>query len=242
MAVSVARMNSTKMRQSNGWKGGLVEWQEGEITYISVVFSWLLDKAVNRAKELLSQGRRVFVGGTAVKYACSNGGSPFLSSISSVVLSGDYCGSVVSRHNPNACFTTRGCPNRCEFCAVPVVEGDFIEEPSWTPQPTLCDNNFTASSKRHFDRVIDSLKGLKSVDFNQGFSDLLLTQYQADRLAEFDMKCARMAWDNVSYESKFIQAGYLCWSVSKIPQMMLCTEYRLFTAWVVCLFLCGIRD
>jgi len=34
---------------------------------------------------------------------------------------------VLRLHNPDATFTTRGCPRACPFCAVPRIEGKFRE-------------------------------------------------------------------------------------------------------------------
>jgi hypothetical protein len=33
---------------TNGWSGGLAEWIEGDIAFISVVFSWKLQQAYQR--------------------------------------------------------------------------------------------------------------------------------------------------------------------------------------------------
>jgi hypothetical protein len=37
------------------WIGGLAEWEEGETTYLSVAFTWLLDEAYTRAELLAEQ-------------------------------------------------------------------------------------------------------------------------------------------------------------------------------------------
>ena len=186
----MTRKNSTAIRAGNGWHGGIVEWEDADIIYISVAFSWLLDKAVQRKVELMAQGKSVLLGGTAANFA-------------GIADTGQV--SAISRHNPDACFTSYGCPNHCKFCIVAQTEGDLVELPEWEPKRIVCDNNLTACSRRHFDKVVDSLKPLSGIDINQGLSAMAITEYQASRLAELDMSCIRLAWDNAGYESKFMR-------------------------------------
>jgi hypothetical protein len=113
-------------------------------------------------------------------------------------------------HNPLATFTTRGCPNACGFCAVPRLEGEFKELDNWRLAPLVCDNNLLASSKRHFNRVIDRLKALPGVDFNQGLDARLLTPYHASRLAELKRVKVRFAFDHPSQETAVHDAIELC--------------------------------
>jgi hypothetical protein len=54
--------------------------------------------------------------------------------------------------------------------------------------------------------VIDSLKPLKGVDFNQGLDARLLTNRQAERLAELDLYAVRLAWDHINLERSFMDA------------------------------------
>jgi len=103
------------------------------------------------------------------------------------------------RHNPDATFTSRGCIRKCEFCAVPKIEGDLVELDEWEPKPIVCDNNLLACSKAHFDTVIDRLKGIERVDF-QGLDARVLTEYHAARLTELDLGVIRVAWDETATE------------------------------------------
>lgn len=181
----------TDLRLSNGWQGSFVERIMGEQALLSVVFSWDVEKAVGRACDLLRQGYSVAIGGPAASYAG---------------IDSDGVGDLdaIGWHNPNACATSTGCVNDCGFCIVPKVEGDLKEKASWQPRPIVCDNNLIACSRKHFDRVIDSLKPLKGVDFNQGLSAQLMSTYHADRLRELDLKCVRLSWDLVNYERHFM--------------------------------------
>lgn len=180
------------------WSGaGYAEWIDGLSAHLSVVFSWNLERAYQRAVWFSSLGYRVRAGGPAVAL-----NPDFLADVAEI--GGDVV--ALPHHNPNATFTTRGCIRKCPFCAVPKIEGDLIELAEWEPRPIVCDNNLLAASRVHFDRVIDRLKPLSGVDFNQGLDSRLLTDYHAGRLAELDLYVARLAWDTTAYESQFLTA------------------------------------
>ena len=190
---------------------GYAEWTHGNTAYLSVVFSWHLDHAYQRAVWLRSSGFHVRAGGPAV-------------TLHPHVLSpvADITGTVnaLPHHNPNATFTTRGCIRNCPFCAVPIIEGDLVELTDWTPAPIVCDNNLLAASRAHFDTVIDRLKPLHKVDFNQGLDARLLTPYHAQRLTELDLYAIRLAWDNTAYEQPFLTA-YHTLRAAHIPARMI---------------------
>lgn len=184
-------------RSSNGWKGGLVEWTEGQTAYLSVVFSWQLPAAYQRAVWYKMAGYDVRAGGPAVIFNPN-----YLVDVARIGGQVD----ALPRHNSNATFTTRGCVRRCTFCTVPKIETDFTELGEWEPKPIICDNNFLASSDNHFNRVIDLLKPLSGIDFNQGLDARLLTKHHAARLAELDLAFVRLAWDDIRIEKHFIRA------------------------------------
>lgn len=164
---------------------------------LSVVFTWDLPAAYQRAVWLKQLGYTVHAGGPAVKLM-----PEYLSSVAITNLDNGPC---VQRHNPLATFTSRGCIRRCPFCAVWRIEGDLCELDDWPVRPIDCDNNLLACSRKHFDRAIDRFKPLKWVDFNQGLDARLLNEYHADRLAELNCM-VRLAFDSVQYESQFMRA------------------------------------
>ena len=169
----------------NQWRKGIASWGVGDTLYLSVPFTWLLREAEAMARKHKGP---VIAGGPAV----------------------DLCGAdwaetpptcpydTLAMHNPLATFTTRGCPNRCAFCAVPRIEGEFRELADWKPAPVVCDNNIMAASKRHFARVVESLRLFPRVDFNQGLDARLFTAWHADQLAMLRTVKVRFALDHVN--------------------------------------------
>jgi len=176
------------------WSKTYIEWQDGDTVDVSVPFTWLLPKVAVRCKEL--NGQRVTVGGPAISLM-----PDYLEGVS-IGTDAD----ALSRHNPDATFTTRGCIRHCEFCAVPKIEGEFRELTDWEPKPIVCDNNLLAASRRQFDIIIDRLKPIKGVDFNQGLDARLLSDHHVGRLKELDLAFVRLSWDHVNIESRVMSA------------------------------------
>jgi hypothetical protein len=172
------------------WNKGIASWQCGKTLYISVPFTWLMDEANKMAE--LHKGP-VLIGGPGTMQPNQEcpGFEPILF------------------HNPSATFTTRGCPNGCKFCAVPKLEGEFREIKDFRPAPVICDNNFTAASRKHQERVVDRLKAFPMVDFNQGLESGRFTPEFADLLGHLKCK-VRFAFDHVNFESKVKTAIDLC--------------------------------
>jgi len=224
-----------KQRAVGNWQhGGYLEEIQGDRVYMSIVFTWLLPSAYSSAVWHRSLGRTVYAGGPAVdlhpeylaEVAHVGGAAPFL-----------------RKHNPFATRTTTGCIRSCPFCPVSRIEGNFRELKAWPIAPILCDNNLTAASTHHFDRVVDSLRGVSGVDFNQGLDARLLIPHHASRLAELDVKCVRIAWDYLGQEAAVRQAhqilcaaGFSTWDIrvyvligfQDTPEDAL---YRLRTIW-----------
>lgn len=190
-------MKTKGNRWVSKWPKEIVEWQENATAYLSVVFSWQLSEAYQRAVWLKSEGYRVRAGGPAVAMQ-----PDYLADVAEI--GGNV--NALPHHNPNATFTSRGCIRRCSFCAVPKIEGYLVELNDWEPKPIVCDNNLLACSKKHFDRVIDRLKPIHKIDFNQGLDARLVTKYHAERLAELDIDHLRLAWDSIRNENEFMKA------------------------------------
>lgn len=181
----------------NQWRKGIASWKVGKTLYQSIPFTWLLPDAEKQAKEHKGP---VISGGPAVKLM----GAPWSETPEYVPFD------VLSFHNPLATFTTRGCPNRCTFCAVPKIEGDLVELNSWKPGPVICDNNLLASSSIHFTRVIDSLRPYQYVDFNQGLEAKRLKPFHVDLLRSLKSAMIRFAFDHFRSETSVHDAIELC--------------------------------
>ena len=132
-------------------------------------------------------------------------------------------------NNAHIGYMTRGCVNKCDFCAVRVLEPKYVKyrplqeqvkeaERIFGPKKDLMllDNNVLASPE--FDRIIDEIKdmgfykgaklnnALRHVDFNQGLDARLLTKKKMKRLAEIPLRPMRIAFDNVKLKDTYIQA------------------------------------
>lgn len=168
------------------WLKDIAEWEIGKNLYLSVPFTWMLPKAMSIASQYKG---RVIAGGPAVDLM-----PDYLSGVAEIGI--DPIIPPLSVHNPLATFTTRGCPNKCGFCAVPKIEGDLIELTDWPVRPVVCDNNLLAASKKHFDKVIDRLKIFPYVDFNQGIDARRFRRHHASRMAELRSVKIRFAFDH----------------------------------------------
>jgi len=190
------------------WLKSIAQWTIGKTLYLSVPFTWLLPQAKSIAEQ---HDGLVAAGGPAVQ------------------LMPEYLKGTVKTinppapvepllfHHPLATYSSRGCVNCCPFCGVPALEGDFVQLPEWRLAPIICDNNLLASTRSHFNKVIDRLKLLpdatlkiQPVDFNQGLEAKLLKPHHARRIAELKKVKVRFAFDHINHESKLAAAIDLC--------------------------------
>ena len=190
----------------NDWPKSIVDWTEGDTAFVSVPFTWLLPEAWSQCVALRQGHKRVRAGGPAVSLSIGSAALPDMSQVAEV---GEEV-AALPHHNPNATFTSRGCIRKCSFCAVPKIEGDLRELTAWDPRPLVCDNNLLACSRSHFDKVIDRLKPVPGIDFNQGLDARLLTDYHVGRIRELDLECVRFAWDDIASENAVHDAIFRC--------------------------------
>jgi len=111
-------------------------------------------------------------------------------------------------------FTTRGCPNKCPFCAVRKHEPVFKVKENWPEDIDITkraiifwDNNWLASP--NFEKDVKRLMkfqkiGITQVDFNQGLDCRLFDEGKAKLLSQIKIKPLRFAFDNCS-EDGYIQ-------------------------------------
>ena len=100
-------------------------------------------------------------------------------------------------------FTTRGCPNSCEFCAVKNIEPAYsckkidISQFIYPTHKNLIiqDNNILAN-KKHWQNIFTQLIQLKfKVDFNQGLDASYIDVNTASQLKELKIDFIRLAYD-----------------------------------------------
>lgn len=185
------------MKRPCDWIKAPAHWEDEKNHYISFVFSWDLWEWSQSAQPLLN-GKQIVIGGPAVIL------NPEW--VPSWVKIGEPILNAFKYHYITVTRTTTGCIRKCRFCAVPKIEGDFKELKEWVSGTVLIDNNLLASSKKHFNKVIDYLKKLKWNDFSQGLDVRLLRQWHVDRIAELKHPVIRFAWDNIKYEYQFFEA------------------------------------
>ena len=136
----------------------------------------------------------------------------------------DYCYGV---NDAYIGYATRGCPNKCGFCAVQRIEPTFSDYLPLKRQVqaietlygarknlVLLDNNVLAS--KEFERIISDIQSLgfergatfngklRYVDFNQGIDPRLLTPEKMKLLASIALKPLRLAFDHIELKEKYV--------------------------------------
>jgi len=110
-------------------------------------------------------------------------------------------------------FTTRACPNKCKFCAVETLDGEFWVNPDWRNQidPTksrivIFDNNITATPYEHFEDVMSYIYEHKlSVRFENGVDIRFTEPKHAKWLAKINIEYEgmRVAFDTTATDGLF---------------------------------------
>lgn len=236
-----------------------VNWDR---VYVSSLFTYEWKKtieAIEYAKTLVDSNEKVIVGGILAtlmpeEIQKATGIQPvrgLLDESGKLGLSGDeeidelipdY--SIINEKDyafSNAYFlsATKGCGNRCGFCAVQMLEPDFkpYSNIKWKIEEIdrrygkkkdliLMDNNVLRSP--YFDEIIDDIieagfgKGAsyknpktgrtvrRYVDFNQGLDAMFLTEEKAKRLGEIALKPVRIAFDHIEDAQVYTRAMRLC--------------------------------
>lgn len=176
------------------WTGGYAEWDDGDTVYLSIAFTWLLDKAAARAFFWKALGKRVVAGGPAL----------FQLKLQHVIqelaeIGKDYP-DAVARHNPMATFASRGCPVGCFFCIVPKMEGkEFTLLPDFPVRPILCDNNLSALPGEYQDHIVRRYQqeGVPLLDANSGFEPATFSEEPYRRWEPINRGPWRYAYDEI---------------------------------------------
>ena len=172
---------------------------EADEVHVSVAFTW--DKM---EAERLAEHWRAF-------YPVVRIGGPAYGDAGDGFTAGRYV-------KPGVTFTSRGCPNACDFCVAWKREGRLREfshiEPGWIIQ----DNNLTACSGRHLDRVFSMLGSQPyPAQFAGGLEAARITPAWIDRLKSIRLGQLFLAYDKVSDDLDVSRAAALLWNAG-IPR------------------------
>lgn len=151
---------------TGAWQKGVVEWIEGEVAFLSVVFSWDVDEAYARAVWLRQAGYSVRVGGPGVFTAKR------AREFDGIAVVGGSIPGTQRRHNPMSTKASEGCPVGCSFCIVPAMEGrTFTLFPDFDPRPVLTDNNLSALPADFQRLIVERFRAAEVplLDANSGF-------------------------------------------------------------------------
>lgn len=165
--------------------------EEIDEVHISVAFTWDIPKAEVLARQWEAVGVPIHIGGPAYNMP----GGEFIP--------GMYL-------KEGFVITSRGCPNRCWFCSVPIREGYQLRELPIHNGYHVLDDNLLACSDRHIQHVFDMLKRQKQRPiFSGGLEAKLLKQWHATEL--YHMKTQRMyfAYDTPDDYEPLVAAGKL---------------------------------
>lgn len=151
-------------------------WEEADEVHISVAFTWDLRWAEWAEKQWRSVAP-VKIGGPAFNEP-----------------GGDFMPGMYMKKG--YVITSRGCPNRCWFCAVPKREGYALRELPVTDGWIVTDDNLLACSDRHVKEVFDMLKRQPyRPQFVGGLEAKILTTERAKELKELRPESLFFAYD-----------------------------------------------
>ena len=163
-------------------------WEEADEVHISVAFTWDLRWAEWAEKQWRSVAP-VKVGGPAF----NEPGGDF---IPGMYMKKGYV------------ITSRGCPNRCWFCAVPQREGYTLRELPVTSGWIITDDNLLACSDQHVREVFDMLKRQPHrPQFVGGLEAKILTSQRAKEFKELKPESLYFAYDTPDDLEPLLQAG-----------------------------------
>lgn len=165
-------------------------FDEADEVHISVAFSW--DKSwAEWAAEQWKHVAPVKVGGPAYNEP-----------------GGDFVPGMYMKHG--YVITSRGCPNRCWFCAVPKREGYQLRELPIKDGWIIQDDNLLACSETHQNAVFEMLKRQSHrPQFVGGLEAALVTDKIASKLKELKPESMFFAYDTPNDLEPLQNAGKL---------------------------------
>lgn len=154
--------------------------------HISVTFTWDLKRADELADVWVSKTDKLIRGGPAY----DDRGEWFIP--------GMYLKLGVT-------ITSRGCPNNCPWCYVPLREGKIRELPVFSGN-IIQDNNLLACSKDHINKVFKMLRKEKHINFSGGLEVARITDWVAEELSKLKIYQLWLAYDHPNQEKLLKEA------------------------------------
>ncbi len=245
--------------------------EEWDRIYISTLFTFYWNKTLQTVKyyeRKTTDPKKIFIGGVLAtllteeikKETNVNIVRGLITSPHDIGLKGSYCIDHImpdysilseinykySTENAYIGYATRGCPNRCDFCAVKSIEPNFehylplkkqikgVEDIYGTRKDLLLlDNNVLASNK--FKTIIEDIISLgfgkgatlngkkRYVDFNQGIDARKFSKKNAKLLSKIALKPLRLAFDSIKYRNIYEKSVRLAseWGISHLSNYIL---------------------
>lgn len=173
----------------------LLDMPEIDEVHISVAFTYDLQKAEELAYQWEVIGVPVKMGGPAFNQP----GGEF---VPGMYLKKGYV------------ITSRGCPNRCWFCAVPKREGYQLRELQIRDGYNILDDNLLACSEQHIRDVFKMLSNQKQrPEFTGGLEAKILKPWHCELLKQAKTKRMYFAYDTPDDYEPLIEAGKMLGNV-----------------------------
>ena len=146
--------------------------------HISVTFTW----DIERGHQLKEAWERIYPGRVKI-------GGPALGDPGNGFIPGQYL-------RPGYTITSRGCPNRCDFCLVPKREGHIRELRPIAIGNDVLDNNLLACSDEHIGHVLAMLSARpRAARFSGGLEAVRCTPAMVERLRTIRIRELFLAYD-----------------------------------------------
>jgi hypothetical protein len=158
--------------------------------YVSVTFTWDINRGKRLAQAWQGCGREVLLGGPAF----NDPGSEFVS--------GQFIKEGIT-------ITSRGCSKKCSFCYVPKREGK-LRELEITPGYIIQDNNLLACSPNHIEKVFEMLSHQKqAAQFKGGLDIDYLNEWHIELMKQIRVSELWVACDNEAGKERLNKAADL---------------------------------
>ena len=171
--------------------------QEADKFYFSVIFTWDIPAMIRQVRLVLEWGKQVEIGGPAATfmhtYIHKQTGIETHFGLDDRFerIPGDY----------QLTFTSRGCPNKCQYCGVKKVEPVALEYNYFSLADRIGDNNIISTSWEHQELVVDRfVKYGREIDINSGFDVRFFQEKHYQLYSQLRIFTWRFAFDSMEVE------------------------------------------